>query len=115
MDAAVSVQLGFKERFGYELSTDEAQTSVRTIQPYAQVIGDLYSRGRDAAVLVHGDALVTAVEVVRLEQSNRAFDALKKKFFCADCRKHVGSNYEGVGLLFQPPQKAKSPMNPPKL
>ena len=53
-----------------------------------------------------------ALSRIRPEQTNRAFEVLKKKFFCADGRKHVGSNYEGVGLLIQPPQKAKSPGEP---
>jgi Protein of unknown function (DUF3800) len=53
-----------------------------------------------------------AVSYIRPEQANRAFEVLKKKFYGADGREHVGSNYEGVGLLIQPPKKAKSPGEP---
>lgn len=38
----------------------------------------------------------------RANQSNRAFEVLKKKFFCAGGRKEVGTDYEGRGLKFYP-------------
>lgn len=52
---------------------------------------------------------------IRPGQPNQAFDVLKKKFFCHGGRAHVGVGYDNVGLVVYPPQKAKSPMNPPRL
>lgn len=46
---------------------------------------------------------------LRPNQPNRAFDALKPKFFCKGGRKGVGVDFEGFGLKIYPPQKAKSP------
>lgn len=49
---------------------------------------------------------------MRPEQSNQAFDLLKKKFFCDGGRERVGAGYQNVGLKIYPPQKAKSPGEP---
>jgi Protein of unknown function (DUF3800) len=49
---------------------------------------------------------------IRPAQANQAFDVLKAKFFCAGGRQRVGSEYENVGLMVYPPQKAKSPDEP---
>lgn len=38
------------------------------------------------------------VHTLRPAQSNRAFEVLKKKFFCAGGRARVGEDYEGLGL-----------------
>lgn len=48
----------------------------------------------------------------RRSQANQAFDLLKAKFYCAGGRARVGVDYEGYGLLFHPPQKAKGPGEP---
>lgn len=38
------------------------------------------------------------MHTLRPDQSNRAFDVLKKKFYCAGGRAQVGKTYEGIGL-----------------
>lgn len=38
---------------------------------------------------------------------NRAFQILKKKFYCRDGRKKTGNHYEGYGLKIFPPQKSE--------
>ncbi|MDP4078331.1 DUF3800 domain-containing protein [Acidovorax sp. A1169] len=49
---------------------------------------------------------------IRPEQTNKAFEMLKNKFFCDGGRSQVGAGYENVGLVVYPPQKAKSPDEP---
>ncbi len=49
---------------------------------------------------------------IRPTQANQAFDLLRRKFYCAGGRLNVGRNFEGLGLLIYPPQKAKSPDEP---
>lgn len=46
---------------------------------------------------------------IRPQQSNQAFEMLKKKFFCDGGRSRLGVGYEDVGLMIFPPRKAKSP------
>jgi hypothetical protein len=46
---------------------------------------------------------------IRPEQGNKAFELLKRKFFCEGGRANVGNGYQNFGLLVHPPQKAKSP------
>lgn len=45
----------------------------------------------------------------RPEQENRAFEVLKKKFFCSGGRKHVGRGYENWGHKVFPPLKSEKP------
>jgi hypothetical protein len=52
------------------------------------------------------------INYIRPQQANQAFALLKKKFFCDGGRAKVGSDYEEVGLMIYPPQKAKSPDEP---
>lgn len=49
------------------------------------------------------------LHVLRSEQPNRAFDILKKKFYCAGGRTKTGENYEGWGLKIYPPIKSERP------
>lgn len=49
---------------------------------------------------------------LRPAQENKAFEMLKAKFYCAGGRKQVGRDFEEVGLIVYPPQKAKSPDEP---
>lgn len=49
---------------------------------------------------------------IRPQQTNQAFELLKKKFFCRGGRAAVGKGYKNVGLRVYPPQKAKSPGEP---
>ena len=52
------------------------------------------------------------VHHLRPQQANQAFDILRSKFYCRGGRQAVGREYENVGLLQHPPQKAKSPGEP---
>lgn len=47
------------------------------------------------------------LHVLRPDQSNRAFDALKEKFFCEGGRDKVGKNFDGWGLKIVPPTKSE--------
>ncbi len=49
------------------------------------------------------------LHILRPEQQNRAFDVLRKKFFCDGGREHVGEKYEGLGLKIHPPLKSERP------
>tara|TARA_B100000941_G_scaffold190347_1_gene137182 strand:- start:117 stop:908 length:792 start_codon:yes stop_codon:yes gene_type:complete len=46
---------------------------------------------------------------LRPTQSNRAFDALKPKFFCEGGRSNAGKGFEGYGLKIFPNQKSEKP------
>lgn len=52
------------------------------------------------------------INYLRPAQENQAFDVLKMKFYCAGGRRHLGRDYDDVGLIVHPPQKAKSPGEP---
>jgi len=52
------------------------------------------------------------INYLRPAQENQAFELLKSKFYCAGGRKEVGHDFENVGLMIHPPQKAKSPGEP---
>lgn len=49
------------------------------------------------------------LSVVRPEQPNRAFEVLKKKFFCSGGRKHTGVGFEGWGLKIHPATESERP------
>lgn len=49
------------------------------------------------------------LHILRPEQPNRAFEVLRKKFFCDGGREHVGEKYEGLGLKIHPPLKSERP------
>ena len=49
------------------------------------------------------------LHVLRSEQENRAFDVLKKKFYCDGGRELVGKNYEGLGLKIYPAPESEKP------
>lgn len=46
---------------------------------------------------------------LRPGQPNRAFDVLKRKFFCSGGRRNVGAGYEGWGLKIHPPSESEKP------
>lgn len=52
------------------------------------------------------------INYIRPQQDNKAFEILKKKFFCDGGRNNVGCGYENVGLMICPPRKAKGPGEP---
>lgn len=49
------------------------------------------------------------LSTLRPNQPNRAFDILKRKFYCDGGRQAVGSGYEGVGMKVFPPPKSEKP------
>jgi hypothetical protein len=64
------------------------------------------SAGLQLADLV---ARPVGLSVIRPEQANRAFDVLKKKFFCSGGREQVGDGFENWGLKVYPPQESEKP------
>ncbi len=46
---------------------------------------------------------------LRPAQDNRAFEVLKRKFFCSGGRLNVGRGYEGWGLKIYPPPESERP------
>ncbi|MEO0462715.1 MAG: hypothetical protein AAF127_06270 [Pseudomonadota bacterium] len=46
---------------------------------------------------------------LRSDQPNRAFEALRPKFFCRGGREKVGSEFEGYGLKIIPGPKSEKP------
>jgi len=49
------------------------------------------------------------MSVLRPAQENRAFEALKKKFYCSGGRSNVGVGYENWGLKIFPPSESEKP------
>ena len=49
------------------------------------------------------------LSVLRLGQENRAFNVLKRKFFCSGGRSNVGDGFENWGLRIHPPQESEKP------
>jgi hypothetical protein len=64
------------------------------------------SSGLQLADLV---ARPVGLNVLRPDQPNRAFDALKQKFFCEGGRTRTGENFDGWGLKIVPPIKSEGP------
>jgi hypothetical protein len=52
------------------------------------------------------------INYLRPAQTNKAFELMKSKFYCAGGRAQLGRDFENVGLIVYPPQKAKSPDEP---
>lgn len=76
--------------------------------PFEVVFADkkTNSSGLQLADLV---ARPIGLSVVRPAQVNRAFDALKRKFFCSGGRKNVGVDYDGWGLKIHPAPESERP------
>lgn len=49
------------------------------------------------------------MSVLREGQENRAFDVLKRKFYCSGGRKNVGEGFEDWGLKIFPPPESEKP------
>jgi hypothetical protein len=49
------------------------------------------------------------MSVLRPNQENRAFDVLKRKFFCSGGREKLGEGFENWGLKIFPPQESEKP------
>jgi uncharacterized protein DUF3800 len=69
--------------------------------PFEIIFADkkVNSTGLQIADLV---ARPIGMHVIKPAQANRAFDVLRKKFFCRDGRAFVGENFEGFGLHVYP-------------
>ncbi len=49
------------------------------------------------------------LSTLRPNQPNRAFEILKRKFYCDGGREAVGHGYEGLGMKIFPPPKSEKP------
>ncbi|WP_240753918.1 DUF3800 domain-containing protein [Natronospirillum operosum] len=49
------------------------------------------------------------LKTLRPDQPNRAFDVLRKKFYCEGGRESVGIGYEGMGMKIFPSPKSEKP------
>ncbi|WP_024930213.1 DUF3800 domain-containing protein [Methylophilus sp. OH31] len=49
------------------------------------------------------------LSVIRPDQQNRAYDILRRKFYCEGGRDKVGEQYENWGLKIYPPQESEKP------
>lgn len=65
-----------------------------------------HSTGLQLADLV---ARPVGLSVVRPDQANRAFEVLKRKFFCSGGRRNVGAGFEGWGLKIHPAPESERP------
>lgn len=76
--------------------------------PFEVVFADkkTNSSGLQLADLV---ARPIGLSVIRPGQTNRAFDVLRKKFFCSGGRKHTGVGFEGWGLKIHPAPESERP------
>ncbi|VAW43676.1 hypothetical protein MNBD_GAMMA02-1042 [hydrothermal vent metagenome] len=76
--------------------------------PFEVIFSDkkVMSSGLQLADLV---ARPIGLSVLRPNQINRAFDALKKKFYCDGGRDHLGENYFGKGLKIYPLPDSEKP------
>jgi hypothetical protein len=76
--------------------------------PFEIVFADKKSNstGLQLADLV---ARPVGLSVLRPGQENRAFDVLKRKFFCDGGRKNLGQGYEDLGLKIYPAPESERP------
>lgn len=76
--------------------------------PFEVVFADkkTNSSGLQLADLV---ARPIGVSTLKPNQPNRAFDVLKRKFFCAGGRANAGQGFEGWGLKVFPPPESEKP------
>ena len=81
---------------------------VGTPLPFEIIFADkkANSSGLQLADLV---ARPVGMSILRPTQENRAFDILKRKFFCAGGRAEVGKGYENWGLKIFPPLESEKP------
>ncbi len=49
------------------------------------------------------------LKTVKPDQGNRAFEVLKRKFYCEGGREHVGQGYEGIGMKIFPTPESEKP------
>lgn len=95
------LELEFRRICGGQNSTEE-KLSFEILFSDKKVM----SSGLQLADLV---ARPIGLNVFRANQENRAFEVLRKKFFCAGGREKVGKDYQEWGLKIFPPQKSERP------
>lgn len=76
--------------------------------PFEVIFSDkkAMSSGLQLADLV---ARPIGMNFLRPGQDNRAFEVLKKKFYCDGGRENLGKDYEGVGMNIYPTPKSEKP------
>lgn len=76
--------------------------------PFEVLFSDkkVMSSGLQLADLV---ARPIGLNILRPEQSNRAFEVLKRKFYCDGGRECVGKGYEGMGMKIFPASESEKP------
>ncbi|GAB1262171.1 DUF3800 domain-containing protein [Aurantivibrio plasticivorans] len=76
--------------------------------PFDIIFADkkVMSTGLQLADLV---ARPIGLNTLRPEQENRAFEVLKRKFYCDGGRDKVGAGYEGIGMINIPPLESEKP------
>lgn len=76
--------------------------------PYEVIFSDkrAMSSGLQLADLV---ARPIGLSILKPEQENKAFDVLKKKFYCDGGRENVGNDYKDIGLKVYPSSKSEKP------
>lgn len=86
---------------------DGANKLDRTL-PFDIIFADkkVNSAGLQLADLV---ARPVGMSVLRKEQENRAFEVLKRKFFCSGGRQRVGEGFENWGLKIYPTPESEKP------
>ena len=86
----------------------DGQNNIEENLPFEILFSDkkAMSSGLQLADLV---ARPIGLSVFRTGQENRAFEILKKKFFCSGGRENLGVGYQGRGLKIHPPQKSERP------
>jgi hypothetical protein len=86
----------------------DGHNSIEVNFPFEVLFADkkAMSTGLQLADLV---ARPIGLNTFRSDQDNRAFEVLKKKFFCSGGRRHVGTDYEQWGLKIHPSQKSERP------
>lgn len=86
----------------------DGQNAMEKHLPFEILFSDkkAMSSGLQLADLV---ARPIGLHMFRDGQSNRAFEVLKKKFFCAGGRKNLGKDYQNWGLKIFPSPKSERP------
>lgn len=86
----------------------DGANKLRSPLPFDIIFADkrVNSTGLQLADLV---ARPVGMSLVKYGQENRAFHALKRKFFCSGGRKNVGTGFENWGLKIYPTQESEKP------
>ncbi|MDO9318282.1 MAG: DUF3800 domain-containing protein [Gammaproteobacteria bacterium] len=86
----------------------DGSNRVEAILPFELRFADkkAMSAGLQLADLV---ARPIGLKTLRPSQENRAFDVLKRKFYCDGGRQSVGQGYEGVGMRIYPVPESEKP------